>query len=205
MKNIYDVEPGDVYWAASDVGWVVGHSYIVYGPLLHGCTTILYRGQARRHPGPRGLLAGHRAAQGQGAVHRAHRVPGHQEGRPQGRVPQEVRPLRLQVPLPGGERTDPDTYHWAARPPEASRSSTTGGRPRPAGPSPPTAWASSTSRSSPARPPSRSPATTCGSSTTTARSWRPEPGGHRAWSSCPCRRAPCPPSGRTTTASRSPT
>ena len=45
MKNIYNVEPGDVYWAASDIGWVVGHSYIVYGPLFHGCTTILFEGK----------------------------------------------------------------------------------------------------------------------------------------------------------------
>src|SRR3546814_6888499 len=45
MKNIYDVDPGDVYWAASDVGWVVGHSYIVYAPLLQGCTTVLYEGK----------------------------------------------------------------------------------------------------------------------------------------------------------------
>jgi len=45
MKAIYNVEPGDVYWAASDVGWVVGHSYTVYGPLLHGCTTIVYEGK----------------------------------------------------------------------------------------------------------------------------------------------------------------
>ena len=45
MKHIYDVAPGEVYWAASDVGWVVGHSYIVYGPLLHGCTTVLYEGK----------------------------------------------------------------------------------------------------------------------------------------------------------------
>jgi propionyl-CoA synthetase len=45
MKSIYDVDPGEVYWAASDVGWVVGHSYIVYGPLLHGCTTVLYEGK----------------------------------------------------------------------------------------------------------------------------------------------------------------
>ena len=45
MKAIYNVEPGDVFWAASDVGWVVGHSYIVYGPLLHGCTTIVYEGK----------------------------------------------------------------------------------------------------------------------------------------------------------------
>jgi len=45
MKHVYDVEPGEVYWAASDVGWVVGHSYIVYGPLVHGCTTVLYEGK----------------------------------------------------------------------------------------------------------------------------------------------------------------
>ena len=45
MQNFYGVEPGEVYWAASDVGWVVGHSYIVYAPLLHGCTTILYEGK----------------------------------------------------------------------------------------------------------------------------------------------------------------
>jgi propionyl-CoA synthetase len=45
MKNIYGVEPGEVFWAASDVGWVVGHSYIVYAPLLQGCTTVLYEGK----------------------------------------------------------------------------------------------------------------------------------------------------------------
>ena len=52
MKNIYGVEPGEVYWAASDVGWVVGHSYIVYAPLLHGCTTILYEGKPVGTPDP---------------------------------------------------------------------------------------------------------------------------------------------------------
>ena len=45
MHAIYGIEPGEVYWAASDVGWVVGHSYIVYAPLLHGCTTILFEGK----------------------------------------------------------------------------------------------------------------------------------------------------------------
>lgn len=45
MRNIYDVKPGDVYWAASDVGWIVGHSYIVYAPLIYGCTSILYEGK----------------------------------------------------------------------------------------------------------------------------------------------------------------
>ena len=45
MKNLYGVEPGEVFWTASDVGWVVGHSYIVYGPLLHGATTVIYEGK----------------------------------------------------------------------------------------------------------------------------------------------------------------
>ena len=45
MKNHYGVDPGEVFWAASDVGWVVGHSYICYAPLLHGATTILYEGK----------------------------------------------------------------------------------------------------------------------------------------------------------------
>lgn len=50
MESIYGVQPGEVFWAASDVGWVVGHSYIVYGPLIHGCTTILYEGKPVRTP-----------------------------------------------------------------------------------------------------------------------------------------------------------
>ncbi len=45
MKNLYGIEPGEVYWAASDVGWVVGHSYIVYAPLLVGCTSIMFEGK----------------------------------------------------------------------------------------------------------------------------------------------------------------
>ncbi len=52
MAKVYNVQPGDVYWAASDIGWVVGHSYIVYGPLIHGCTTIVYEGKPIRTPDP---------------------------------------------------------------------------------------------------------------------------------------------------------
>jgi propionyl-CoA synthetase len=52
MSNVYGVQPGEVFWAASDVGWVVGHSYIVYGPLLHGCTTIIYEGKPVGTPDP---------------------------------------------------------------------------------------------------------------------------------------------------------
>ena len=52
MKNVYNVDEGEVYWAASDVGWVVGHSYIVYAPLLKGCTTVLYEGKPVGTPDP---------------------------------------------------------------------------------------------------------------------------------------------------------
>lgn len=50
MKAIYNVQPGEVFWAASDVGWVVGHSYIVYAPLIHGCTTVLFEGKPIKTP-----------------------------------------------------------------------------------------------------------------------------------------------------------
>lgn len=50
LDKIYGVQPGDVYWAASDVGWVVGHSYIVYAPLIHGCTTVLFEGKPIKTP-----------------------------------------------------------------------------------------------------------------------------------------------------------
>lgn len=50
MEKVYDVQPGDVYWAASDIGWVVGHSYIIYAPLIRGCTTVLYEGKPIKTP-----------------------------------------------------------------------------------------------------------------------------------------------------------
>ena len=78
MKNIYDVDPGDVYWAASDVGWVVGHSYIVYAPLLHGCTTILYEGKPVGTPDAGAfwrVISEHKVKV---LVHGADGLPGHQ-------------------------------------------------------------------------------------------------------------------------------
>ena len=62
MEHIYGVKPGDVYWAASDVGWVVGHSYIVYAPLLHRLHHHPVRGKVGRHARCRRFLAGHLAS-----------------------------------------------------------------------------------------------------------------------------------------------
>src|SRR5206468_7161866 len=52
MKYVYGVEPGETFWSASDLGWVVGHSYIAYAPLFHGCTTILFEGKPVGTPDP---------------------------------------------------------------------------------------------------------------------------------------------------------
>ena len=52
MKNVYDINPGDVWWSASDIGWIVGHSYIVYGPLFHGCTSVVFEGKPVGTPDP---------------------------------------------------------------------------------------------------------------------------------------------------------
>jgi propionyl-CoA synthetase len=77
MDAVYGIKPGEVYWAASDVGWVVGHSYIVYAPLLHGATTIVFEGKPVR-------------IQGRCPVHRADGVPRHQEGGSRGQLHPQV-------------------------------------------------------------------------------------------------------------------
>ena len=100
MENDYGVKPGEVFWAASDVGWVVGHSYIVYAPLLHGCTTRALRGQAGRHARCRRLLARDRRARRGRAVHRADRLPRHQGAGSRGRIHAEIRSVEIPHAVP---------------------------------------------------------------------------------------------------------
>ncbi|APE18464.1 propionyl-CoA synthetase [Mycolicibacterium pallens] len=114
MRHIYDIDPGDVFWAASDVGWVVGHSYIVYGPLLAGATTVLYEGKPIGTPDP-GAFWRVVAEHGVKALFTA---------------PTAIRAIRKEDPqashaarydlsglkylFQAGERLDPDTYAWAS-------------------------------------------------------------------------------------------
>jgi propionyl-CoA synthetase len=114
MENVYDTHPGEVYWAASDVGWVVGHSYIVYGPLLAGCTTILYEGKPVGTPDPGAfwrVIADH-GVKTLFTAPTAFRAIKKED--PNGRHLQRYDLSRFRYLFLAGERLDPDTYHWAS-------------------------------------------------------------------------------------------
>ncbi|MDF1554379.1 MAG: propionyl-CoA synthetase [Deferrisomatales bacterium] len=113
MKNIYNVNPGDVYWSASDVGWVVGHSYIVYGPLLHGCTTIVFEGKPVGTPDPGAFwrVISQHGAKVLFTAPTAFRAIKKED--PKGEYLKKYDLSKFQALFLAGERTDPDTYHWA--------------------------------------------------------------------------------------------
>ena len=113
MQYLYGVEPGEVYWAASDVGWVVGHSYIVYAPLFHGCTTILYEGKPVGTPDAGALwrvIAEHGCA-AMFTAPTAFRAVKKED--PQGKFLAQYDLKKFRTLFLAGERADPDTVQWA--------------------------------------------------------------------------------------------
>jgi len=115
MRNIYDVSPGEVYWAASDVGWVVGHSYIVYGPLLHGCTTVLYEGKPVGTPDAGAfwrVMADHGVVSMFTAPTALRAI---RQRDPDGELIGEYDLSKLRSLFLAGERVDPDTLVWAGK------------------------------------------------------------------------------------------
>jgi propionyl-CoA synthetase len=115
MRNIYGVEPGEVYWAASDLGWAVGHSYIVYAPLFNGNTTVLYEGKPVGTPDAGAfwrVIAQHgvRAFFTAPTAFRAIR-----RDDPAGQHVRRYDLSRLRTLFLAGERTDPATLEWAER------------------------------------------------------------------------------------------
>ena len=113
MENIYDIHPGDVWFTASDVGWVVGHSYIVYAPLLTGATTILYEGKPVGTPdaGAFWRIIAEYGAVGMFTAPTAYRAIKREDPDAKLLAGHDISHLR-NVFL-AGERLDPDTYHWA--------------------------------------------------------------------------------------------
>ena len=114
MSAIYDIEPGEVYWAASDVGWVVGHSYIVYGPLIHGCTTVLYEGKPIMTPdaGAFWRVISEHGVKALFTAPTAFRAIKKED--PEALLARQYDLSCLQTIFAAGERLDPPTYEWLA-------------------------------------------------------------------------------------------
>jgi len=113
MRALYDVEPGDVYWAASDVGWIVGHSYIVYAPLIHGCTTVLYEGKPVGTPDPGAFwrVISQHGVNVLFTAPTAFRAIKRDDPDASYMAPHDLSAFRAL--FLAGERCDPDTLHWA--------------------------------------------------------------------------------------------
>ena len=115
MKNLYGVEPGEVWWSGSDVGWVVGHSYIVYAPLFHGCTSILYEGKPVGTPdaGAFWRVISEHGCVAMLTAPTAFRAIKKED--PQGLLIRNYDVSKFRTLFLAGERSDPDTLHWSER------------------------------------------------------------------------------------------
>ncbi|MEP3247289.1 MAG: propionyl-CoA synthetase [Sneathiella sp.] len=113
MKHVYDIDPGDVFWAASDVGWVVGHSYIVYAPLLQGATTILFEGKPVGTPdaGTFWRVIQDHKVKSLFTAPTAFRAIKQQD--PEGKLVADYDIEHFKILFLAGERADPDTIVWA--------------------------------------------------------------------------------------------
>ena len=113
MKNIYNIDPGDVFWAASDVGWVVGHSYICYAPLIHGNTTVLFEGKPVGTPdaGTFWRVISEHKVKAFFTAPTAFRAIKRED--PEGEFKSQYDLSCLQALFLAGERADPDTINWA--------------------------------------------------------------------------------------------
>ncbi|MGR3462599.1 MAG: propionyl-CoA synthetase [Roseovarius sp.] len=114
MKNIYDVNPGEVFWAASDVGWVVGHSYICYGPLIHGNTTVVFEGKPVGTPdaGTFWRVISEHNVKSFFTAPTAFRAIKRDDPEAKELAKYDISCLRALYLA--GERADPDTINWAA-------------------------------------------------------------------------------------------
>ncbi|OOZ36952.1 hypothetical protein BOW52_10485 [Solemya elarraichensis gill symbiont] len=112
MEYIYDVKPGEVFWAASDVGWVVGHSYIVYAPLLHGCSTIVYEGKPVRTPDAGGFWRVMEEYKVSAFFTEPTAFRAVKKEDPNGELLKKYDLSHVRAIFQAGERLDPPTYEW---------------------------------------------------------------------------------------------
>ena len=114
MPNIYDVRGGDVYWSASDVGWVVGHSYIVYSPLLVGATTVVYEGKPVGTPDAGAFWRVISEHQVKSLFTAPTALRAIKKADPEARELAKYDLTKFESLYLAGERLDPETYHWAS-------------------------------------------------------------------------------------------
>lgn len=112
MQAVYDMRPGEVFWAASDVGWVVGHSYIVYAPLLFGCSTVLYEGKPVRTPDAGAFWRVVEEYQVKVLFSAPTAFRAIRKEDPHGELYKNYDLSSLEALYLAGERLDPPTYHW---------------------------------------------------------------------------------------------
>ena len=115
MQNVYDINPGDVWWSASDIGWIVGHSYIVYGPLFHGCTTVVFEGKPVGTPDPGAFwrIISEYKVKTLFTAPTAFRAIKKED--PNGEYFKKFDLSHFEALYLAGERADPDTIHWAEK------------------------------------------------------------------------------------------
>ncbi|RTL94164.1 propionyl-CoA synthetase [Ancylobacter aquaticus] len=113
MEGLYDVRPGEVYWSASDIGWVVGHSYIVYAPLLAGCTTVLYEGKPVGTPDAGAFWRVIEEYKVSVLFTAPTALRAIKKEDPEGRLMGAYDRSSLRTLFLAGERADPDTVEWA--------------------------------------------------------------------------------------------
>jgi acyl-coenzyme A synthetase/AMP-(fatty) acid ligase len=112
MKSFYNVEAGDVFWAASDIGWTVGHSYTVYGPLLHGCTTIMYEGKPVRTPDAGSYWRVIEQHNVKALFTAPTAIRAIKKEDPDGKLLKKYNLDHFDTLFLAGERCDPPTYYW---------------------------------------------------------------------------------------------
>jgi len=112
MKSFYDIDPGDVFWAASDIGWTVGHSYLVYGPLLHGCTTIMYEGKPVKTPDAGSYWRVIQQHKVKALFTAPTAIRAIKKEDPTGKLLKQYDLGHFKTLFLAGERCDPPTYHW---------------------------------------------------------------------------------------------
>ena len=112
MKSFYDIDPGDVFWAASDIGWTVGHSYLVYGPLLHGCTTIMYEGKPVKTPDAGSYWRVIQQHKVKALFTAPTAIRAIKKEDPTGKLLKQYDLSHFKTLFLAGERCDPPTYHW---------------------------------------------------------------------------------------------